>query len=74
MIKPKQFWGVTSADIIKMKYSELVPFVRVASGLSDEEIVVSITKRRQQATGDAETLACSRIISAFIDGPDVVEF
>lgn len=71
---PKQFWGMNVAEILNMEYALLAEKVIRASGLSADEVIAEVTRRRVNANSDAETLACSRIISACLDGPDVVNF
>lgn len=68
------FWGISVANVIRMEYVNLAKTISQASGgLSETAIVVEVTKRRKASDSDAEILACSRIISAFIEGPDVLE-
>jgi hypothetical protein len=58
-----------------MKYEEIKETIMsAASPATIEEIAVTITKRREATQSPAEQLACSRILSALIDGPDVLEF
>jgi len=74
MRTPKAFWGFSVAEILKMEYDSIEPTLLDASGLSIEAIVIDVTKRRAASKSDAETLACSRIISAMLNGPDVINF
>ena len=68
------FWGISVADVIRMDYAKLYMEIRVASGdMADMDVIVEVTKRRIDADSDAERLACSRIISSFLNGPDVIE-
>lgn len=68
------FWGISVANVIRMDYANLAETISQAcEGLSETAIVVEVTKRRKSSDSDAEILACSRIISAFIGGPDVLE-
>ena len=73
MSNSKDFWGIFVADIIKMDYEELVPAISNASGLTETELIASVTKRRIDSDSDAEVLACSRILSAVIGGPDLLD-
>lgn len=67
------FWGISVADVIRMEFEEIVPTISEASGgLSESKIVVEVTKKRIASESHARTLACSRIISAFIGGPDII--
>lgn len=68
------FWGISVANVIRMEYEELADEISKASGgLKETDIVVEVTKRRKGSDSDAEILACSRIISAYLGGPDVIE-
>lgn len=69
----KDFWGYVVPDIITMDYVELPDVICKASGLSETEIIAELTKRRMKSDSDAEILACSRILSALIGGPDLME-
>lgn len=66
------FWGYSVLDIIKMNYEGLAPAIVRASGLSEKELIAAVTGRRMGSGNDAEILACSRILSAVLGGPDLI--
>lgn len=66
------FWGISAKDIVKMEYDELASSVREASGYDDESLIVLITRRRMESDSDLEILACSRILCAVLDKPDIM--
>lgn len=73
--KTEPFWQYTAKEIMGMKYEKIKgSIMAAASPASVEEIAVTVTKRREASQSPAEKLACSRILSALIDGPDVLEF
>jgi len=73
--KTKGFWNFSTRDIITMPYAEIEDnILREAVPLDKQEIIVEMTRRRASATSIAEQLACSRVISAFLGGPDVIDY
>lgn len=73
--KTESFWGYSAREIIVMPFSEISSCVsEKASPLEKNEIVVALTVRRSASTSAAERLACSRIMSALVDGPDVLDY
>lgn len=70
---PDTFWGYSVSEIIRMDYNDLSFAVLEASKMSYETVVEVIARRRAMTSNHAEILACNRIISAMIDGPDVLE-
>lgn len=73
--KTEPFWGYSAKDIILMPFAEISECIlEKASPLEKEEIVVVLTKRRHATTSAAERLACNRIMSALVDGPDVLDY
>ncbi len=73
MRSSKVFWGYAVPDVITMDYEELPSVICEASGMTETEIIAMVTKRRMESDDDAEVLACSRILSALIGGPDLME-
>lgn len=75
LMKTESFWGYSAKEIMGMDYRDIKGnIMSAASPASMEEIGVAVTKRREEADSPAERLACSRILSALIDGPDVLDF
>ena len=73
--KTESFWGYSARQIIIMPFAEVSQCILAnASPLEKNEIVVILTKRRNVATSAAERLACNRIMSALVDGPDVLDY
>lgn len=66
------FWGITARDIVMMEYEDVATSIREASGYPDEKLIPLITKRRMESEGDLERLACSRILCAILDKPDIM--
>lgn len=73
MSNSKKFWDYMVADLVKMSYEELPGVIREASGLSDTDLIAALTKRRMDSDSHAEIFTCSRILSALIGGPDLLE-
>lgn len=73
MRRPEPFWGFTVADILRIPFADIEEQLLFASKLTIEELVIAVTKRRKDSESDAEILACNRIISACVKGPDVIE-
>lgn len=67
------FWGFTVQEILCMDYEALPETMFEASHMDDVAIVEYVTKVRQGTRSHAKTLACNRIISSMINGPDVLE-
>jgi len=75
LVKTESFWGYSAKEIMGMDYGSIKGnILSAASPASMEAIGVLITRRREYAESPAEQLACSRILSALIDGPDVLDF
>ena len=73
--KTNKFWGLGAREIVAMEYSEIADVVmEKAAPMTMEEVAVEIIRRRDAAESDAERLACNRILSALIGGPDVLDF
>lgn len=75
LTKTELFWTYSAKDIMGMNYEQIKDtIIKAATPSSAEEIAVMVTRRRESASSPAEQLACSRILSALIDGPDVLDF
>jgi len=73
--KTSRFWVYSTREIITMPYAEIEEKItQEAAPLDKNEIVVELTKRKISATSTAEQLACSRIVSALLGGPDVIDY
>ena len=73
--KTTSFWNYSTKDIMAMKYDMIKENVLdAAAPASIEDVAVELTKRKEVAESPAEQLACNRILSALIEGPDVLEF
>lgn len=73
--KTDRFWGLSAKEIVTMEYSCIAGTIMTnAAPMSAEDIAVAIVKRRDTVESDAEKLACNRILSALIGGPDVLDF
>lgn len=68
------FWGLSVQQILGMEYEDIPACICENSHMEVTAIVEKLTKMRQKAKGQAYKLACSRIISAMINGPDVLDF
>lgn len=75
LAKTESFWGYSAKDVIVMPFAEVSErILKNASPLKKNEIIVALTKRRTATTSAAERLACNRIMSALVDGPDVLDY
>ena len=75
LIKTENFWTYSVKDIMGMKYEDIKEnIMKAAEPLTVDEIGVAVMERREGVESLAERLACCRILSALIDGPDVLEF
>lgn len=73
--KTELFWRYSTREIITMKFEDIKECIsECAPDMSREDIVVELTKRKRAATSVAEQLACNRIVSAFLGGPDVIDY
>ena len=73
--KIDSFWNYSAKDIMAMGYKDIKKEILAAAAPANiEEVAVTLTKRREAADSPAEQLACNRILSALIEGPDVLEF
>lgn len=68
------FWGLSVQQILGMDYEDIPACIYENSNMEVTAIVEKVTMMRQKARGQAFKLACSRIISAMINGPDVLNF
>lgn len=75
LVRTELFWTFSAKEIMGMSFDKIKDNVMAAAApMTLEDIAVVVTKRREHAESPAEKLACSRILSALIDGPDVLEF
>lgn len=75
LVRTELFWCYSAKDIMAMPYEQVKNNVLEAAKPSTiEDVAVVVAKRRETTESPAEQLACSRILSALIDGPDVLEF
>ena len=68
------FYGIRAGQILSMPFENLAEEVKKAAKKDYLEIIVELTERRLAADTDVEKVACSRIISSLMDGPDVLDF